>query len=291
MLKKTSQKYQKDHVMGLGYNGFHRINYLEWGSADQDTMVCVHGVSRNAHDFDFFAKKMMSDFHLVCPDVVGRGESDHLINGEGYDYLQYNSDMNALLARIGKPKVDWLGTSMGGIIGMVFASLPQSPIKRLILNDIGPEISRDSLSNIGEYIGLAPEFRTKEELEAYIRKVYVEFYPMSDADWGEMAQNASIRTKTGKFRLRMDPAIGDAFRESIPLFDIDMWDTWEKIHCPVLILRGKESSFFPKEIADKMVDTNANAQLVELEHAGHTPTLRNNAQVKVVQDWLKETKS
>jgi len=275
--------------MGLGYNGFHRINFLEWGSASSDTMVCVHGVSRNAHDFDFFASKMDKKFHLICPDVVGRGESDHLINGQGYDYLQYNSDMNALLARIGKPKVDWLGTSMGGIIGMVFASLPQTPIKRLILNDIGPEISRGSLSDIGEYIGLAPDFRSLEKLETYIRKIYAEFHPMSDDDWSEMAKNASVRTKTGKFRLRMDPAIGDAFRESIPLFDIDMWDTWERIHCPVLILRGKESSFFTKEVADKMVEINPEAQLVEFEGAGHTPTLRSDEQVKVIQDWLAKT--
>jgi len=197
--------------------------------------------------------------------------------------------MNALLARIGKPKVDWLGTSMGGIIGMVFASLPQTPIKRLILNDIGPEISRGSLSDIGEYIGLAPDFRSLEKLETYIRKIYAEFHPMSDDDWSEMAKNASVRTKTGKFRLRMDPAIGDAFRESIPLFDIDMWDTWERIHCPVLILRGKESSFFTKEVADKMVEINPEAQLVEFEGAGHTPTLRSDEQVKVIQDWLAKT--
>lgn len=286
MQKKITPPYTQRHVLGLNFNGFHRINYLEWGNPKNDTMVCVHGVTRNAHDFDFFAQTMHENHHLICPDVVGRGESDHLINGQGYDYLQYNADMNALLARIDKPKVDWLGTSMGGIIGMVLASLPQTPIKRLILNDIGPEITRDSLTMIGEYIGRAPDFRSRAKLKEYIRNIYTEFHPMSEDDWDAMAETSTVRTKTGKYKLRLDPAIGDAFRESISLFDIDMWDTWQAIHCPILILRGKESSFFSKEVADKMVATNPDATLVELEGAGHTPTLRNDAQVNVIRDWL-----
>jgi pimeloyl-ACP methyl ester carboxylesterase len=246
-------------------------------------------VTRNAHDFDYFSNIMKEEHHLVCPDVVGRGESDHLISRQGYDYLQYNADMNALLARIDKPKVDWLGTSMGGIIGMVLARLPQSPIKRLILNDIGPEITRDSLNAIGEYIGRAPEFRSRAKLKEYIQKIYTEFHPMTDKDWDEMAEHSTIRTKTGKYQLRMDPAVGEAFRESISLFDVDMWDTWEAIHCPILILRGKESSFFSAEVANKMLETNSGATLVEFEGAGHTPTLRDDHQVNVIRDWLAKT--
>ncbi|GHA60739.1 alpha/beta hydrolase [Amylibacter ulvae] len=292
MLKTNTQTYVQDHVMGLNFNGFHRIKYLDWGNHDDgaDTLVCVHGVTRNGHDFDNLAERLCKKYRVICPDVVGRGESDHLINGEGYDYLQYNADMNVLLARLNAPKVDWLGTSMGGIIGMVLASLPQTPIRRLILNDIGPEIRRDSLVEIGEYIGRSGEFRNRKDLENYMRKIYAEFHPMSDDDWAHMVEHASVRTRTGKYRLRMDPAIGDAFRSQISLFDLDMWDTWEKIQCPVLILRGENSKFFSKDTAEKMLERHPNASLVEFADAGHTPTLRNKEQMDVIEKWLKDTK-
>jgi pimeloyl-ACP methyl ester carboxylesterase len=290
MLKKNHVKYTHSHVKGLGMHGFHRIHYTEWNdsSKDNDTLVCVHGVSRNGRDFDYFAERMMKDYRVVCPDVVGRGESDHLTEHKGYGYLQYNSDMNALLARLNVDKVDWVGTSMGGIIGMVFASLPQSPIRKLVLIDVGPHISRDSLLNIGEYIGRSGEFRTRDDLKAYMREIYKDFYPMSEDDWDHMMEHACVRTRKGKYRLRMDPAIGDAFRDDISLFDVDMWETWDNIKCPVLIVRGKESSFFSEETAQEMLTRGPKATLIEMENAGHTPTLRNDAQVKAISDWLAE---
>lgn len=289
MFDQIKENCKQKHVMGLNLNGFHRIKYFEWGENNNNTLVCVHGVTRNSHDFDFIAENLCSDYRVICPDIVGRGESDHLINGEGYGYLQYNSDMNVLLARLNVPKVDWLGTSMGGIIGMVLASLPQTPIRRLILNDIGPEISRTSLVEIGEYIGRAGEFRNISKLEYYIRKIYSEFYPMSDKNWRKMAKNGSIRTKTGKYKFRMDPAIGDSFRANISLFDVDMWSTWNRVNCPVLILRGEKSKFFSKETAERMLETHKNVTLVEFKGAGHTPSLRSSSEVKVISDWLKKT--
>lgn len=288
--KQPVKAYSAHYVLGLGFHGFHRINYLEWGTPTQserkETLVCVHGVSRNARDFDYFAQNMCDKYRVVCPDMVGRGESDHLAESQGYDYLQYNSDMNALLSRLNETEVDWLGSSMGGIIGMVLASLPQSPIRRLIINDIGPEISRDAMTRIGDYIGKSGDFDTVEEIEAYLRGIYTEFGPMSDDDWKHMVHYSTRRTKTGKYRLKMDPGVGDAFRDSISLFDFNMWDTWEKITCPVLILRGKNSSFFSEEVAHKMLTLGPDATLVEFDDAGHTPTLRNDEQVGVIRDWL-----
>lgn len=291
MLKTNTETYTQKVVKGLSFHGFHRINYLEWGedNAMNNTMVCVHGVTRNAHDFDYFAQKMCKEYRVICPDIVGRGESDHLVSSDGYDYLQYNSDMNVLLARLEEPKVDWLGTSMGGIIGMVLASLPQTPIRRLILNDIGPFISRESLTKIGDYIGRSGEFRNLKSIEEYLRGIYQEFKPMSDEDWTDMAKRSSRRTQTGKYRMRMDPGVGDAFRDRISLFDVDMWETWDQIQVPVLILRGKDSSFFHESVAQEMLTRGPNATLVEFEDCGHTPTLRGDEQVDAIADWLKNT--
>jgi pimeloyl-ACP methyl ester carboxylesterase len=290
--KQSLKSYSTHHFLGLGFHGFHRIHYLEWGTPPKgtrkETLVCVHGITRNAHDFDYFAEHMCDKYRVICPDVVGRGESDHLPDHQGYDYLQYNADMNALLARLNETQVDWLGSSMGGIIGMVLASVAQSPIRRLIINDIGPEISREPLTRIGDYIGKSGEFDTPEDVEKYFREIYSEFGPMSDDDWKHMVHFSTRRTKTGKYRLKMDPSVGDAFRDSISLFDVDLWETWEKITCPVLILRGKNSSFLSEEIAHKMLTCGPEATLVEFDDVGHTPTLRNEEQVAVIRNWMAE---
>ncbi len=288
--KQPAKAFSKHYFMGLGFHGFHRVNYLEWGSVDkfphQETLVCVHGLTRNARDFDRLAAKLCDRYRIVCPDVVGRGDSDHLLDDESYNYLQYNADMNALIARLGATEINWIGTSMGGIIGMVLASVAQSPIRRLVVNDIGPEVSRDALLSIAEYIGRSEEFASVSEVEEYLRKIYPEFAPMSDTDWTHMAKYSSKRTEHGTFRMKFDPRVGDAFRDSISYFNVDMWETWEKISCPVLVLRGKNSSFLTEETANKMLECGPETTLVEFDDTGHTPTLRNDEQVGVIEEWL-----
>lgn len=195
--------------------------------------------------------------------------------------------MNALIARLGVTQVNWIGTSMGGIIGMVLASVPQSPIKRLVINDIGPEVTRDKLMEIADYIGRSDEFASPKDVEVHLRNIYKEFAPMSDEDWVQMAHYSSRRTKRGTWRLKADNRIGDAFRDSISYFNVDMWDTWEQISCPVLVLRGKDSSFLTEEIAARMLTCGPETTLVEFEDTDHTPTLRNDEQVNIISDWLK----
>ena len=289
-IKQPAKAYSKHYHLGLGFHGFHRINYLEWGDAEkfshQETLFCVHGLTRNAHDFDYLANKLCTGYRIVCPDVVGRGDSDH-IPEEGYNYLQYNADMNALISRLGVTEVNWIGTSMGGIIGMVLASLAQSPIKRLIINDIGPEVSREAQRAIAEYIGRSDEFADVDAVADYLRGIYSEFAPMSDEDWEQMARYSSRRTPHGTFRLKVDKNVGAAFRDSISYFNVDMWDTWERITCPVLVLRGKESSFLTEETAQKMLTCGPETTLVEFEKTGHTPTLRNDEQVNVISEWIE----
>ncbi len=285
--------YSKHYHLGLGFHGFHRINYLEWGDAKkfntQETLFCVHGITRNARDFDYFAEKLCPHYRIVCPDVVGRGDSDHLESADAYNYLQYNADMNALIARLGVTEVNWVGTSMGGIIGMVLASVAQSPIRRLVVNDIGPEVSRDALMSIADYIGKQDDFASQKDVETYLRSIYTEFAPMSDEDWEHMAHYSCRRTKQGTWRLKTDNRVGEAFRDSISYFNVDMWDTWEQITCPVLILRGKNSSFLSAETAAKMLTCGPEATLVEFDDTGHTPTLRNDEQVDAIADWLKDS--
>ncbi len=285
--------YSRHYVLGLGFHGFHRISYLEWGASGsvntKRTLFCVHGLTRNARDFDYMAKALCERYRIVCPDVVGRGDSDHLISEEGYNYLQYNADMNAVLARLNVSEVDWIGTSMGGIIGMVLASVPQSPIRRLVVNDIGPEVSRDALLSIAQYIGKSSTFESLNEVEEHLRKIYAEFAPMSDEDWHQMAKYSSRRTRTGRWRLKVDSRVGDAYRDSISYFDVDMWETWEKITCPVLVLRGKNSSFLTEEVAEKMLACGPQTTLVEFDDTGHTPTLRNEDQVGAIREWLANT--
>ncbi len=285
--------YSRHYVLGLGFHGFHRISYLEWGATKsvntKRTLFCVHGLTRNARDFDFLAKTLCDRYRIVCPDVVGRGDSDHLISEEGYNYLQYNADMNAVLARLNVSEVDWIGTSMGGIIGMVLASVPQSPIRRLVVNDIGPEVSREALLSIAQYIGKSNTFESLNEVEEHLRKIYAEFAPMTDEDWHQMAKYSSRRTRTGRWRLKVDSRVGDAYRDSISYFDVDMWETWEKITCPVLVLRGKNSSFLTEEVAEKMLACGPQTTLVEFDDTGHTPTLRNDEQVDTITQWLANT--
>jgi len=289
-LKQPAKAYSKHYHLGLGFHGFHRLNYLEWGQADEnakhETLVCVHGLTRNARDFDYFAGKMCDQYRVVCPDVVGRGDSDHLLDNESYNYLQYNADMNSLISRLGVTEVNWIGTSMGGIIGMVLAAVSQSPIRRLVINDIGPEVSRDALMSIAEYIGKSEEFASQQDVIEYLKKIYPEFAPMTDEDWAHMAKYSSKRTDHGTWRMKVDSRVGDAFRDSISYFNVDMWDTWDKITCPVLVLRGKNSSFLSEEVAAKMLTCGPETTIVEFEDTGHTPTLRNDEQVQVIADWL-----
>lgn len=291
MIKKLrpGRKFVKQSLLGLGWNGFHRINYLEWGQNKKgDPIICVHGLTRNARDFDKLALKLSDTYRLLCPDIVGRGESDRLHDPEQYGYAQYNSDMNALIARLDVDALTWIGTSMGGIIGMILASLPKTPVKRLILNDIGPLIPRSALTTIGEYVGRAPTFTSKQDVEAYIKDVYSQFGPMTQTDWKHMVHHSSRKVSPNRWRLKYDRRIGKAYRKNIPYSDYDMWDTWDKITCPVLLIRGENSKLLTSETAHEMTKRGPKATLVTIENVGHTPTLNDAYQIGLIKDWLSQ---
>jgi pimeloyl-ACP methyl ester carboxylesterase len=277
-----------ESVLGLGPHGFHRIAYTRWGEAAAPrTLICVHGLTRNGRDFDRLAAALSDRWRVVCPDVPGRGRSDWLPQSD-YTYPQYLADMAALIARIGATEIDWLGTSMGGLIGMMLAAQPNAPIRRLVLNDIGPFLPKAGLARLAEYVGKDPRFASLDELEAYLRRVHAPFGPLSDQDWRHMALQGYRRLEGGGFGLAYDPAIGPAFLAG-GIQDVELWPVWDAVRCPVLVLRGAESDILTAATAAEMRERGPKAQLVEFPGIGHAPALMTESSIAVVRDWLSAT--
>lgn len=277
-----------ESYMGLGPSGFHRLVYAEWGAATAPrTLICVHGLTRNGRDFDRLAAALSERYRVICPDVAGRGRSDWLPAAE-YTYPQYLADMTVLIARLGAGDVDWLGTSMGGLIGMQLAAAAQSPVRRLILNDIGPFIPKAALARIGDYVGKDPHFASLDELEAYLRKIHAPFGPMTDQDWRHLALQGYRRRENGGFALAYDPGVAAGFLAGVKQ-DIDLWALWDKIACPVLVLRGANSDVLTAATAKEMQKRGPKAKVIDCAGAGHAPGLVTEDQIAAIRDWLAQT--
>ena len=275
------------HFLGLSPAGFHRTAYWEWPSpaAQAPNLIAMHGLTRNGRDFDSLARALSPRVRVICPDVVGRGKSDWLANASLYGYPQYLADSAALIAAVGAGSLDWLGTSMGGLVGMMLAAQPLTPIRRLILNDVGPFIPKASLTRIGGYVGQDPHFTDLAELEAYLRRVHASFGDLSDADWAHMARHSARRRPGGGFGLAYDPAIAQPFRIG-PIADVDLWPIWDRIACPVLVLRGGQSDLLLGETAHEMVRRKPETTLITFPECGHAPALMNVRQIAAIADWL-----
>ncbi len=288
-----------DHLLGLSPTGFHKVAYVDWrrdslaGANETEnrpkTVVCVHGLTRNSRDFDQLAATLVSTQfeRVVCPDIVGRGSSDWLTDPAQYGYPQYLADMNALIARLNVPSVDWIGTSMGGLIGMSLAALPNSPIRRLVLNDVGPVISKAALQRIADYVGLDYRFSSLNALERHLRKIHAPFGPLTDAQWQLMAQYSQRGLADGNLGLAYDPAI--VHNVKLGVADVDLWALWDRINCPVLILRGAESDILSAETAQLMTERGPKAELITLAGVGHAPALMAEDQIDIVTQWLTKT--
>ena len=274
-----------DSILGLGPHGFHRIAYAEWGGDKTGrTLLCAHGLTRNGRDFDRLAAALGDGWRVVCPDLPGRGRSDWLPQAADYTYPQYLADMTALIARLGVADLDWLGTSMGGLIGLMLAAQPNTPIRRLVLNDIGPFVPKAALERIAGYVGQDPRFASLGELEAYLREVHAPFGPLGDSDWRHMALQGYRRREDSGFGLAYDPAIGAAFRQDEPLADVDLWAAWGAVRCPVLVLRGGDSDLLLPDTAARL--RSDGATVVEFPGIGHAPALMAADQIAVVREWL-----
>jgi len=279
--------YREKTLRGLHAGGFHRIAYTEWGPEDaDDTVVCVHGLTRNSHDFDELAPVLAAEgFRVVCPDVAGRGRSGRLAGAAFYGFPQYLADMTALIARLDVERVHWLGTSMGGVIGMMLAAQPDTPVARLILNDVGPFMPGNALQAIAAYVKEEPEFDDIAALEARLRSRLTGYAPVTDVQWRRLAEHEARVQPNGKLKFGYDPAIGAALAAA-PVQDVDLWAIYDRVTCPTLVLRGAESLLLTKSTAHEMTARGPHAKLVEFAGVGHAPPLMAEDQIAAVRDFL-----
>jgi pimeloyl-ACP methyl ester carboxylesterase len=271
----------------LGPHGFHRVHYTQWGDPDNPkVLICVHGLTRTGRDFDFLAAALEQEYRVLCPDVVGRGQSDWLADKADYTYPLYVNDMATLLARIDAERIDWVGTSMGGLIGLFLASYPGTPIHKLVINDVGPRIPLAGLKRIADYVGQTTAFANLEKMEQFLRAIGAPFGNLTDAQWRHMTVHSSRRLEDGRYTLAYDPGIAENFRK-LDLQDIDLWPLWDAIRCPTLVLRGVHSDVLDRADAVAMTERGPRAQLVEFLGMGHAPALMADEQIAVVRDWLR----
>jgi pimeloyl-ACP methyl ester carboxylesterase len=267
--------------------GLHRIAYVEWGDPrNKDVLVCVHGLARSSRDFDELARALCGHFRVACPDLAGRGDSDRLADPALYVVPQYVSDMVTLIARLDAESVNWVGTSLGGLVGMALAAQTGSPIKRLVLNDVGPVIAKAALERIATYLGQAPAFPSIEEAEKYVRAVSAPFGPHSEAQWRFLTETFVRKDAQGKWRPHYDPRIADEYKRTLPAQDIDLWYLYDAIRCPTMVLHGAQSDLLSRETAQAMGRRGPKAKVVEIAGVGHAPTLLNPDQIGIVRDFL-----
>lgn len=274
------------HYHSLSPEGFHRIAYYEWGAKDRPVVICAHGLTRNGRDFDRLAAALSEHWRVVCPDIVGRGRSDWLANPHHYSYPQYLADMTALIARLQVEDVTWIGTSMGGLIGMMLAALPKTPICRLVMNDIGARVPAEGLKRLAGYVGKAPHFATLADLKTYLKSIYPSYGIQAEADWDHLAIWGHRILQDGQLSLAYDPRIGDGFGDSSKIEEINLESVWNMVSCPVLLLRGAESDLFPADVAGTMRYGRDKVSFHEFPGIGHAPTLMTDDQIAVLRNWL-----
>jgi pimeloyl-ACP methyl ester carboxylesterase len=273
-------------ILSLGPHGFHRLVYFEWGDpGNERVVICVHGLTRRGRDFDFLARALEERYRVVCVDLPGRGQSDWLTVAADYQPSTYLQDMAALIARLGVEQVDWIGVSLGGLMGMMLAAQPKTPIRRLVLDDIGGYVGIEALQRIAAYVGQDPCFADQRELEAYMREINTGYGPLTDAQWAHLAAHGSRRDETGGWRLHYDPKLAEPFKQGFSE-PVELWPLWDLISCPVLILRGRESDILTAETAAEMVARKPGTRLVEFKDVGHAPMLMDSAQIEAVRQWL-----
>jgi pimeloyl-ACP methyl ester carboxylesterase len=302
----------------LGPHGFHQVAYAEWGSLNsRHVVVCAHGFARNSRDFDALAVSL-TGCRVVAMDTVGRGSSEWLENMEDYGFSLYLSDAAALFARVtatprdgsvstfmrrilgitGAHQIDWIGTSMGGLLGMMLAAKPNSPIRRLVLNDIGPLIPWPALLRLKNvYAALHARFADINEVEQYLRNACATFGPLEDRQWRHVARYGSRRLEDGRYALAYDPGIVGALRDNKNtgiefgndfMFGVDLWPVWDAVKCPTLVLRGAESDFLLASTVRRMQERGPGAKVVEFSGIGHAPWLMSKDQIRVVRDFIRE---
>lgn len=293
--------------------GLHRMAYREWGDPECDEVIlCVHGLTRTGRDFDSLASELAKSYRVICPDVVGRGLSDWLLNPAFYALPQYASDMVTLMARVKPKRLHWIGTSMGGLIGLVYAginaqfqmrnalqtpaqrhtTLPDAhfPLDSLLLNDVGPHIEAVSLERIGQYVGQDVSFDHFDDAVAYVQATCASFGPHTPDQWHELTRHVYIE-QSGRWIKHYDLGIASAFKQMTPQVAAQaetlLWAAFASLKIPVQIIRGQQSDLLSEQTCHKMLQTQAHAQLSQIQGVGHAPTLMDRDQISIVTDFLK----
>jgi len=282
----TSTEPRTRSLRSLSPHGFHRVVWYEWGATDAaQVVICVHGVARNGRDFDVLGAALASTHRVLAVDMPGRGRSDWLRDASDYAFPAYLATLTALIAASGADEVSLVGTSMGGLLGMAMAAQPDTPIARLVVNDIGPVIEPAALTRIGGYLGADPLFDSYAALNAYVREISAPFGPLTDVQWDHVARTNARQDETGRWRLGYDPRIAHNFRAQPP--PADFWPLWDAVRCPTLVLRGAQSDLLGAATALAMTGRGPRAELVEIAGVGHAPMLMADDQVDVVTRFLR----
>ncbi|MBX2834088.1 MAG: alpha/beta hydrolase [Micavibrio sp.] len=265
----------------------HRIYYREWGDESGIPLICVHGLTGNGYDFDYIAPTLVEQgYRVIAVDLPGRGRSDFLSDPMLYNYDIYIADLIGLIAHFGFKKVDWLGVSLGGLLGMCIAAEENTPIKRLILNDVGPEVPKAALDFIYNVIKQPYYFESIDELEKRMRATRgLTWGPVTDEQWTHMAKHNARETDDGRITYAYDPEIARIF-ETAPLGTLDMWECWDAIDCPTLVIQGKKSMLLTKKILKKMKKRGPEYDLLVFKGCGHVPSLMAPEQIEAVRGWL-----
>lgn len=263
----------------------------DWGDErNPRVLVCVHGLSRNGRDFDVVAPALTDRYRVLCPDIPGRGESDWYASAADYAIPNYIAAINAMFTQLGVSRYDWIGTSMGGLIGMVMAATPGSQMRRFVINDIGPVIERVALDRIAAYVGRVPTFPSYMALFDAVQPINASFGPLTDEQKHHMVKTAVQQRPDGQWEFKTDPKIGDAFREGLKQTAADMWPLWSAITQPVLVLRGAESDLLSAATVDRMLATHHAAgrvaQALTIADTGHAPMIMDAPTVAVVREFL-----
>ncbi len=248
-------------------------------------MICVHGVGRNARDFDVLGEALSSTHRVLAVDMPGRGESDWLADPNDYVFPTYLTTLTALIARSGAQTVDWVGTSMGGLLGIVMAAQPKSPIGRLVVNDVGPAIEPAAIERIRGYFGTDPTFATYAEIEQYIRTISAPFGPLTAAEWEHVTRTNVRQRPDGRWGLAYDPGIAVPFRSSAA--PPDLWGLWDAIRAPTLALRGAQVGPAVGATAAEMVRRGPKPTLIEFPDVGHAPMLLSSGQIDPVLRFIR----
>jgi pimeloyl-ACP methyl ester carboxylesterase len=260
------------------------IRWVEWGPVEGEPVLCVHGLTRTGRDFDALARALAGEGRRVlCPDMPGRGESGWLPDGALYAVPTYAAACAQLLAALGRP-FDWVGTSMGGLIGMALAASPETAPRRMVLNDVGPFVPATALQRIAAYLSLDLSFPDMAAWTAHVRKAYAPFGPLTEAEWRHLAETSGRLTAAGRVVPHYDPAIRAPFAASAAE-DISLWELWDRLALPMLALRGEASDILPAEAAARMAE-KPGVRVETIPGCGHAPALMDAAQVEMIRRFL-----